>query len=146
MESPPNAGIPGGHIESLLRQIGFPFTRDAVGNYQVAVGIGDGRSQVVVIDAAVQAVDGGDVVRISSVAYECDCLIPEGIANSLLALNSTTRIGAWCIQRGGERQRFAAYIAKVPIGENSELLRFVLLEVADMADHIESQLSGVDRY
>ncbi len=133
-------------IETHLRQIGFPFTRDSSGNYEISVGIAGGRSQLAVIDAKIQPVDGGDVIRISSVAYACDGLISEGIANSLLAMNSTTTLGAWCIQLDKGHNRFAAYVAKIALGNSAELLRFALLEVADMADDIESKLSGVDQF
>ncbi len=135
-----------GRIEPLLKRIGFPFSRDGSGDYNIGVGIAGGRQQTVTIAGRAQPIEGGEILRISSNAYICDGHIAEGVANALLALNSSTRVGAWCIQLDREDVRHAAYVAKVSFTDNPELLRHVLLEVADMADDIEHKLSGADAF
>lgn len=135
-----------GRIEPLLRQIGFPFSRGPGAEYEIVVGIAGGRQQAVTIAAIAQRIEGGEILRISSNAYICDGHIAEGIANALLALNSSTRTGAWCIQLDRNDARHVAYVAKIPFADNPDLLRHVLLEVADMADDIEAKLSATDRF
>jgi len=134
------------HIVAVLRQIGFPYRRNGEGNFEVEVGTVDERVQIVTIDAHGKSIEGVKICRMYSIAYQCDDLVSEGIANALLSCNSTTVFGAFGIQQASNGHRFVAYIANVPVGISADFMRGAMLEAVDKADNIEKNMSGVDRF
>ncbi len=130
-------------VAILLDELGIDYETDADGDYQALLEIKADRFQQVVIRSRTHTLDELEVRKIYSVAYQTSQPLSQQVANLLLGINHSSKLGAWqLMESGGEY--FAAYNAHVSADTDAQTLMTVLEAVVESADSIEDYLTGRD--
>jgi len=113
------------------------------GDAEVLVPTGDGRTQLVFIEAETSTFGDLELRRFYSAAYRSRDDLPRRTVDALLAQNREAPFGAWAtFQDGGEL--FLVFEAKLPAVLTPATLRDALQAVGQVADDIEQTLSTSD--
>jgi hypothetical protein len=63
-----------------------------------------------------------------------------------MAMNSTTKIGAWAIEEADDGELWVLYTVKVPAAMSPKELADIVYFVAEASDEMEVELVGDDEY
>ena len=130
-------------VRKILDAKGIKYEVDRDGDFKVIFDLGEGRSQVAFVNSNTEEFAGVDVRGVWSVGYVGDGQLSAKVANSLLARNSTYKVGGWQIaQQGGKV--LAIFKVCVAADATSSELMAVLAVVLKIADDIEKEYMGSD--
>lgn len=129
-------------LRALLDLNEITYEIDEGGDFKLLYDMGEDRSQLVFLASDVYDYRGVPIREIVGYAYRSD--LPDGsfpaeVANTLLAYNATTKIGAW-----EKRENYAVFVVKLrpdaPWDELNDAYELVLR----VADDMERELLGDD--
>lgn len=86
-----------------------------------------------------------EVRDVWSVAYRSVGQVPPDVASQLLLDNAAQTLGAWQVQRSGD-EHLVVFSAQIPAESSAATLLETLDAVIRVADGLERQLTGSDRF
>jgi hypothetical protein len=133
-------------VEQALNEAKIAYNVDKDNDFKIEFPVGDGRTQIVFVNSAVETMGAGMQIRevwAPVMKVEGSAGIDAKVANQLLSSNRRYKVGAWEIRPMGENQ-LVTFTARVPADLGSEDLAAVVRVVAKIADDMEKELTGKD--
>lgn len=130
-------------IAVLLDELDVRYDVDDDGDFQVVYQLDDERSQTVFISSATHTIADLEIRKIYSIGYMSENPLEQKIANLLLAINHSSKLGAWQVM-SSDGAYYAAYNAQIAANTDAQTLTTVLKAVVESADSIEDYLTGKD--
>lgn len=135
-------------LSVLLSETGFKFKeRDGGKGYRATFNVGDGRSQMVLIDEPAEKVESISAREIWSVAAKtAKRPVNEEQMAKLLENSGGKFLGHWCLANpSDEGQKWLLYYSvKMQTSSTSDDLKATIVECAQVADHWEKKLFESD--
>lgn len=133
-------------VERALNEAKIAHIVDKDNDFKIEFPVGDGRTQIVFVNSAVETM--GKTMEVREVwapvmRVEGNAGVDAKIANQLLSSNRKYKVGAWEIRPMGENQ-LVTFTARVPGDLGGEDLAAVVRVVAKIADDMEKELTGKD--
>lgn len=133
-------------VEQGLNEAKIAYNVDKDNDFKIEFPVGDGRTQIVFVNSAVETM--GSTMEVREVwapvmKVQGTAGVDAKVANLLLNSNRKYKIGAWEIRPMGENQ-LVTFTARVPADLGSEDLAAVVRVVAKIADDMEKELTGKD--
>lgn len=135
-------------LSVVLSETGFKFKELEGGKgYRATFKVGDGRTQMVLVDETVETLGDISVREIWSIAAKSETKPIDEKQMALLLVNSGgSFLGHWCLakpSREGEKW-LLYYSAKMPTSSTSDEMKAAVIECAKVADQFEKKLFGSD--
>lgn len=130
-------------ISILLEELEIEYQLDDDGDFQAVFQLDDKRSQTVYISSSTNTIAGLEIRKVYSIGYMSEKPLGQKIANLLLGINHSSRLGAWQVM-SSENAYYAAYNAQIAANTDANTLSTVLKAVVESADSIEDYLTGAD--
>lgn len=130
-------------IAPLLDQLDIDYDTDSDGDYQAVLQLSGDRYQQVVISSSTKRIGGLEIRKIYSIGYKSAEPLGQKIANLLLGINHSSKLGAWQVM-ASDGEYFAAYNAQISANTDAQTLLTVINAVVESADSIEAYLTGRD--
>lgn len=130
-------------IAALLDQLDIDYDTDSDGDFQAVLQLSGDRYQQVVIGSSTKRIGDLEIRKIYSVGYRSAAPLEQNIANLLLGINHSSKLGAWQVMQS-EGEYFAAYNAQISANTDAQTLLTVINAVVESADSIEAYLTGKD--
>ncbi|KFD39083.1 hypothetical protein AT05_06830 [Schleiferia thermophila str. Yellowstone] len=135
-------------LESQFKQIGIDYSYDQNGNrYKFIFDVGDGRTQLVLMNANTYDVAGTKIREIYSVAANTQNRTDysQRTLFNLLEKNFNYKIGGWQMH-GGEPPYQLQFAIRIPAYVDDDYLLELLIQAAREADQIEKELTCEDEF
>lgn len=132
-----------GRIAPLLDDLGIDYQNDEDGDFQAVFQLSDNRSQQVVISSSTKKIAELEIRKIYSIGYKSQAPLSQKIANLLLGINHSSKLGAWQVMES-DGVYYAAYNAQIAADTDAQTLLTVIKAVVESADSIEEYLTGKD--
>lgn len=145
----PGSASPGGgdpRVRGALDEAGLRYVVDDNQDFQLLFELGDGRSQVVWINSATQAVTPFEVREVWSGAYLARRSLPRRVANALLVDSYHQKVGAWASWPDRSGRNMAIFVVKIDADAPADALATAVQAVLVVADTMERHLGGKDRF
>jgi len=130
-------------VSQLLEELDIEYQTDEDGDFQVDFQHGEQRSQTVFISSSTDRIGDLDIRRVYSIGYMSKVPLSQKIANLLLGINHSSRLGAWQVMNSKD-DYYAAYNVQIAASTDADTLFTVLKAVVESADSIEDYLTGMD--
>ncbi len=101
---------------------------------------------MVTICSATEEFMGIELRDISSASLVSDGIFDARTSNFLLRENAELQFGNWRIEVGPENKHYAIFCMRVSASLPHRALAEIMDTVAQIADHAEEQLSGLDEF
>jgi hypothetical protein len=125
-------------VEKLLDRARIAYEMDGQGDFRVTYALDEGRSQMVIVRSPTTAYGALDQRELVSAAYRSTTqVLPPEVANRLLELNASARLGGWT--RLGP---MAVLVTRIPAEADGRELVDALEYTARAADAAERELNG----
>jgi hypothetical protein len=125
-------------VEKLLDRARIAYEVDDQGDFRITYALADGRSQMVILRSATTTWGTSDHREIVSPGYRSATqTLPVEVANRLLDLNASTRLGSW-----GRQGPMALLVTRIPADADGRELTDALEFTARAADAAERDLAG----
>jgi hypothetical protein len=130
-------------VQKLLDSRKLAYEVDAQGDFRVTFSLPDGRSQMAIVRSAVTTYGTLSVREVVSAGYRSpDMTLSAEVANRLLELNASSKLGAWTRQGP-----MALLVTRIPADADARALVDAIEFTASAADAIERELAaGKDDY
>jgi len=135
-------------VKDALDSLGIKYSVNASNNYKVVYTMDKDkdRSQLAFIVSATVDYRSLEVREVWSVAAVLTEYPGPDITKELMAMNSTTKIGAWAIEESEDGKFWVLYTVKVPAAMSPKELTDIVYFVAEVCDEMEVELVGDDEY
>ncbi|MFT7128860.1 MAG: hypothetical protein ACI89U_000968 [Gammaproteobacteria bacterium] len=130
-------------ISILLDELEIEYEVDEDGDFHAVFQLDEKRSQTVYISSATKKIADLEIRKIYSIGYMSDAPLEKKIANLLLGINHSSKLGAWQVM-ATDKAYYAAYNAQIAADTDAKTLSTVLKAVVESADSIEDYLTGMD--
>lgn len=138
--------IPGdARVKRLLDQLNYNYEITTNGSFKLVFDVGDGRSQVAMIDSATHTYNSIEIREIWSIALRVPGQVDQATANELLCANNSVKLGAWRIIFE-EGLSYVAFAVHVPAETQISFLSEMLSLVVNQADAFEKAYLGTDEF
>lgn len=128
-------------LKRALDERKIKYSINDYGNFRASFNVAGGRSQVAWIFSDTSRYRDFEIREVESIGFKFKKELRADIANRLLDYNRTIKLGAWEIQ--GD---LAVFVAKIAADADGQSLWDTLVIVTDVADEIEKEITGADRY
>ena len=134
-------------IKSKLENLGIKYQITDKGNFKVIFDMGQGRTQMVVINSNTYEYGGMEIREITSIAAIVDSKYDFNQNNlfRLLELNETYKLGAWQIN-GGTSPYILQYALRISANSTQSVLDDLIRLAAKTADEMEQKLTSEDKH
>ena len=134
-------------VRSALDNAGLKYTITDNGNFKILFDMGNGRTQVVIVNSKTYEFGGAEIREIFSVAaiVSSKSAFTHNNLFKLLELNETYKIGAWQIH-GGESPYILQFAIRAGANTSSSILADLIKLAARTADDMEQRLTDEDKY
>ncbi len=132
-------------VRRVLDQLGLKYSVTDSGSFKLLFDVGDGRSQLAWIDSTTHIYQSLEIREIWSVGYEIKGEIPQGLANKLLRINNSIKLGAWRVFFDGTTS-YALFAVHTSASADAASIRSLLELVTTTSDSFEREHAGGDRY
>lgn len=135
-------------VKEALDSIGIKYSINSSNNYKVVYRMDSDpdRSHLVFIVSKTSTYRDLEIREIWSVAAVLDAYPDDEVIHRLMAMNSTTKLGAWAIEASDEGEVWVMYTVKVPSDMSPDELNDAVYFVAEVCDELEAELIGDDEY
>lgn len=128
-------------IAALLEKLELDYDTDADGDFHAMLQIKGERYQQVVICSSTKRIGGLEIRKLYSVGYQSADPLSQQVANLLLGINHSSKLGAWQVMES-KGEYYAAYNAQIAADTDAETLLTAIRVVVESADSIEAYLTG----
>jgi len=134
-------------VRSALDNAGLKYTITDNGNFKIPFDMGNGRTQVVIVNSKTYEFGGAEIREIFSVAavVSSKSAFTQNNLFKLLELNETYKIGAWQIH-GGESPYILQFAIRAGANTSSSILADLIKLAAKTADDMEQRLTDEDKH
>jgi hypothetical protein len=134
-------------VRSALDNAGLKYTITDNGNFKIPFDMGNGRTQVVIVNSKTYEFGGAEIREIFSVAaiVSSKSAFTQNNLFKLLELNETYKIGAWQIH-GGESPYILQFAIRAGANTSSSILADLIKLAAKTADDMEERLTEEDKH
>jgi len=134
-------------VRSALDNAGLKYTITDNGNFKIPFDMGNGRTQVVIVNSKTYEFGGAEIREIFSVAaiVSSKSAFTHNNLFKLLELNETYKIGAWQIH-GGESPYILQFAIRAGANTSSSILADLIKLAARTADDMEQRLTDEDKH
>jgi hypothetical protein len=134
-------------VRSALDNAGLKYTITDNGNFKIPFDMGNGRTQVVIVNSKTYEFGGAEIREIFSVAaiVSSKSAFTHNNLFKLLELNETYKIGAWQIH-GGESPYILQFAIRAGANTSSSILADLIKLAAKTADDMEQRLTDEDKH
>jgi hypothetical protein len=134
-------------VRSALDNAGLKYTITDNGNFKIPFDMGNGRTQVVIVNSKTYEFGGAEIREIFSVAaiVSSKSAFTQNNLFRLLELNETYKIGAWQIH-GGESPYILQFAIRAGANTPSSILADLIKLAATTADDMEQRLTEEDKH
>jgi hypothetical protein len=134
-------------VRSALDNAGLKYTITDNGNFKIPFDMGNGRTQVVIVNSKTYEFGGAEIREIFSVAavVSSKSAFTQNNLFRLLELNETYKIGAWQIH-GGESPYTLQFAIRAGANTSSSILADLIKLAAKTADDMEQRLTDEDKH
>jgi hypothetical protein len=134
-------------VRSALDNAGLKYTITDNGNFKIPFDMGNGRTQVVIVNSKTYEFGGAEIREIFSVAaaVSSKSAFTQNNLFRLLELNETYKIGAWQIH-GGESPYILQFAIRAGANTSSSILADLIKLAAKTADDMEQRLTDEDKH
>ena len=130
-------------VRKILDAERIKYEIDSDGDYKVIFDLGNGRTQLGIINSNTESFAGVEVRDVWSVGLVGDGQLNAAVANALLAKNAQYKVGAWqIVQRKGKI--LAIFRVSLSADATTQELMSVLQQVLLQADEVEKEYLGTD--
>ncbi|HUW71040.1 MAG TPA: hypothetical protein VMX33_12485 [bacterium] len=135
-------------VKEALDSIGIKYSVNTSNNYKVVYSMDKDkdRSQLAFIVSETVNYRNLEVREVWSVAAVMTEYPGQDVIQKLMAMNSTTKIGAWAIEEADDGKFWVLYTVKVPAALSPKELADIVYFVAEVSDELEVELVGDDEY
>lgn len=135
-------------VKEALDTIGIKYSVNSSNNYKVVYSMDKDkdRSQLTFIVSETVSYRSLEVREVWSVAAVMTEYPGQDVIEKLMAMNSTTKIGAWAIEKADDGKFWVLYTVKVPAAMSPKELVDIVYFVAEVSDEMEVELVGGDEY
>jgi len=135
-------------VKEALDTIGIKYSVNSSNNYKVVYSMDKDkdRSQLTFIVSETVSYRSLEVREVWSVAAVMTEYPGQDVIEKLMAMNSTTKIGAWAIEKADDGKFWVLYTVKVPAAMSPKELVDIVYFVAEVSDEMEAELVGGDEY
>lgn len=135
-------------VREALDSIGIKYSVNTSNNYKVVYRMDkdEDRSQLAFIVSETVNYRSLEVREVWSVAAVLEEYPDQDVIQMLMAMNSTTKIGAWAVEESEDGKFWVLYTVKVPAGLSAKELVDIVYFVAEVSDELEVELVGDDVY
>lgn len=135
-------------VKQALDSQGIKYSVNSSNNYKVVYTMDKDkdRSQLAFIVSETVDYRSLEVREVWSVAAVLDEFPGTDVVTELMAMNSTTKIGAWAIEKSDDGKFWVLYTVKVPAALSPKELIDIVYFVAEVSDEMEVELVGDDEY
>jgi len=132
-------------IRKQLEALELKYELSSTGNYKLVFDMGEGRSQVVIINSSTEKLETLEIREIWSPAYKSKGQLPKDVANQMLESSFDQKIGAWQVMTSDD-DHMATYAAKIAANADNKTLMLIIRAVATAADRMESKVTTGDEF
>lgn len=129
-----------------LDLLGLGYSIDDEGDYVLTLEPKAGRTQNVYVRSHITQVESFWVRDIFSVAFEVDGPIHPDMAVALLRYNHTVKCGAWLWLPKHDDKTMVVFSSNISADAPAAVIGSVINYVALVADDLEEQLYGTDKF
>lgn len=129
-------------VRRLLDQLGYRYTVDAEGNYDLLFELADGRTQRAFINSNTEHFGELEIREVWSVGFVIPEMPTRELANFLLLDNCAVKLGSWRLLQMPDGNVLIIFATQVSADADAETLRSCLHGVLTKADHLEKNLGG----
>ena len=133
-------------IKKLLDQTELNFEIDGDGDFKLLFEYDDGRSHIVFINSKTETYQGMEIREVWAVGYvppDNAGTVPSDVGDNLIRANAATKLGAWQIQKMGDKE-VGVFRAMIAAEANKEIVLDTLRLVGISADEKEAELLKTD--
>ena len=133
-------------IKKLLDQTELKYEIDEDGDFKLLFEYDDGRSHIVFINSQTESYQGLEIREIWAVGYvppEEGESVPANISENLIRANAQIKLGAWQVQKLGEKE-VGVFRAMIAADAGKEVVLDTLRLVGISADEKEAELLSSD--
>jgi len=134
-------------VKSHLDKLEINYEISGNGNFKVVFDMGEGRSQLVIINSITNQYGNMEVRDILSPIYVADAKssFSQSMLFDILELNGTYKLGAWQID-GGESPYILQFNIQISANASESVLDDSIRLAASVADEMEKKLTVEDTY
>lgn len=135
-------------VKQALDSLGIKYSINASNNFKVVYSMDKDkdRSQLAFVVSETVDYRSLEVREVWSVAAVLTEYPAQDVIEKLMAMNSTTKIGAWAIETADDGKFWVLYTVKVPAALSPKELTDIIYFVAEVSDEMEAELVGDDEY
>jgi len=135
-------------IAEALDPLGVKYSVNSSNNYKVVYRMDDDpdRSHLVFVVSKTSTYRSVELREIWSIAAILEEYPDDEAIHRMLAMNSTTKLGAWAIEESDDGEIWLMYTTKVPVDLTPDELKDIVYFVAEVCDEMEAELVGADEY
>jgi len=135
-------------VKEALDSLGIKYSVNASNNFKVVYTMDKDkdRSQLAFVVSETVSYRSLEVREVWSVAAVLTEYPAQDVVAKLMAMNSTTKIGAWAIEEADNGKFWVLYTVKVPVALSPKELTDIVYFVAEVSDELEVELVGDDEY
>jgi hypothetical protein len=115
------------------------------GNYRLTLPATEGRTQIVIIQAATKNSRGIEIREVWSPIVKNPGPLSQDLVNKLLKDNNLCKLGAWQVYES-EGTHMVTFCSKVPADLDGLRLHDFILSAIEIADDMEKQVTGTDEF
>jgi hypothetical protein len=131
-------------VRNVLQHAGLTYDVDNDGDFRALFNYDDGRSQIAFINSNTEIFAGAEIREVWSVGLRVPGQqLNVGVANHLLALNSTYKVGSWETKQG-QGEILGIFRVSLSADAGPSELTAALRMAALQADELEKLLLGND--
>ena len=133
-------------VKTLLDETDLKYEIDKDGDFKLLFEYDDGRSHIVFVNSGTESYQGMEIREVWAVGYvppEDGDKVESKICENLIRANATSKIGAWQVQKMGDKE-VAVFRAMIPAASDQQTLTDTLKLVGISADEKESELLKSD--
>jgi HEAT repeat protein len=128
-------------VRTALNQRDVIYKINEYGNFRAVFNLEGGRDQLAIINSDTYMYRHLEIRNVWATGFRFENELPANVATRLLKDNSTLKWGAWSISGNS-----AHFEAKVAADADGEALWSALLHVTSVADKVEKEVTGKDRF
>lgn len=130
-------------VEKLLKEAEVKFKVDNDGDFALANETGEGRTQLGWILSKTSTLGSLEIREVWSIGYRSKTPLSAEIANRLLEMNASVKLGAWQVRKMGN-EWVAVFSAQIAAETDRTTLLIAVHAVTTTADKLEKELVGTD--
>jgi len=136
-------------IAAQLKSLNYKYDVTDDGDYRLVIEMSDRkRTQLVVVNSNTEVYDKVEIREVWSTALLVDEAVDAALARRLLKANDTLKLGAWRVwpadKTGDTARVYIVFAAQIDASATEEMLAAALAMVAQTADALEKEITGVD--